>query len=298
MSCGEQHHKDNEMKILSGKEVSSRIYKSLENDIEFLKIIKNIPKLVVILIGDRIDSLLYVKMKKKKLLELGLECELIFFPEDTQDELVIKHISMFNSDKKIHGILVQLPLPNHMDTNSILNTIDYKKDVDGFHFKNYGLLTINNFQESFVPCTAQAVMEFFNFYNISLLGKNVVIVGASKVIGLPVSLLCLHQNATVTICHKFTENIKEKTKMADILIVCCGVKHLINKSHIKKGCIIIDVGIHKENKKILGDVNQESIKNIAHSCSSVPGGVGPVTISVLIKHLIKATLLQTKDIHQ
>tara|TARA_Y100000590_G_scaffold442121_1_gene569805 strand:- start:235 stop:1122 length:888 start_codon:yes stop_codon:yes gene_type:complete len=285
------------MKKLLGKHVSQSIYEQLQPSLLMLKQNNIIPSLMVVIVGERSDSLLYVKMKKKKCAELGVECNINFLSETVTTSEICDFIKKYNENNSIYGILVQLPLPQHIDTNMVLNCVDPKKDVDGFHTLNMGNLALNQFEnERFSPCTAIACMEFFDYYDIDLKGKDVVIIGASRVIGLPVSLLCLYKNATVTITHIHTKNLNEKTKNADIIISCCGVKHLVNSDYIKKDVILLDVGITKENGKIYGDINQDSVKELAQALTPVPGGVGPVTIAVLIKHVVKATLNQTNVI--
>ena len=276
------------MKIFSGVDVSNFNYEQLMPKLKKIKSLKIKPKMKVILVGDREDSLLYVKMKKKKCISLGIECELIFFPEESYDDLIIQHIRLYNNDSSIHGILLQLPLPVHMNTNKIVATINPKKDIDGFHYENIGKLTLNENTPYFSPCTALACMNFFDYYNIDIKGKDIIVIGASRVIGLPVSLMCVNRCATVTTCHIYTKNIKEKIKKGDIIISCCGVKHLINKEDVKENAIILDVGITKENKKIYGDINPENMENYIYGMTPVPGGIGPVTISVLIKQLVDA----------
>ena len=284
------------MKIINGKEVAESIYKDLSIKINNLKNNNIIPCLAVIIVGDRKDSNTYVEMKNKKCLELGIKSEIYRLSELITEWELLDRIKELNKNKLVHGILVQLPLPNHINKVKILDAINPKKDVDGFHFSNMGKLSLNT-TPSFVPCTPLGVIELFKYYNIDLVGKHIVVIGKSNIVGLPLSLLLLHQEATVTICHIKTKNIKEITKKADILISACGQPQIIKKDWLKDNVGIIDIGINaikddskKRGYRLVGDVDFEDVKEKSLFCTPVPGGVGPMTIAMLMKQTIDATL--------
>ena len=270
-------------KLLISKPIINKIYEDIYQKINKLNYIIG---LAVILIGNREDSISYIKMKQKKCKELGIESYLFHFNETITENIIIEKIQELNNDNKIHGILIQLPLPQHTNGNKIIHSIDYKKDVDGFHFINMGKLTINS-KPLFIPCTPLGCFELLKYYNIPIKGKHIVIIGSSIVVGLPLSLLLLHNGATPTLCNINTENIKLISKTADILIVCCGVPKLINNEWIKKDCIIIDIGFNKIDGKIIGDVDFENVIHKVKYITPVPGGIGPMTIAMLIKNTIK-----------
>ena len=284
-------------KILNGKLVADNIYNELNYKIDLLKKSNITPRIEVILIGNRSDSELYVKMKQKKCEKLNIICSINKYEENCTQIEIINLINKFNKDKYVHGILVQLPLPIHLDTNSILNEINYLKDVDGFNDINIGKLTSNN-NPNFYSCTAQGCIEILDFYNIKISGKIVTIVGCSNVVGLPLSLLLLHRNATPIICHSLTPNLINLTKQADILITACGQIEMIKNDWIKKDCIIIDVGINRKNDptkkkgyRTVGDVDFDDVKDKVSYITPVPGGVGPMTICILINNIIKSAFI-------
>mgnify|MGYP003981340931 FL=1 len=227
-------------KILDGKKTAAEIYNELQHDITLLKQNDITPGLSVILVGDRTDSKTYVAMKQKKCRELGIFSKLIKLEEDVSEDKIIKIIHDLNNDDKINGILIQLPLPKHLNENKILSTVKLSKDVDGFHFENIGRLSVDK-QPLFVPCTPKGCLEILDRYKIDLCGKNICILGRSAIVGLPLSSLLLYRNATITICHSKTENISEITKQADILIAACGRTEMVKKDWIKDNCIIIDI---------------------------------------------------------
>ena len=277
------------MKIIDGKEVSSKIYEDLKKEIS----INNLkPCLAVIIVGERKDSMTYVNMKHKKCLELGIESRLIKLSQlITQTELLYE-INELNNDNKVDGILVQLPLPDHIDKTTVLEAISIEKDVDGFHYSNMGKLAINT-NPFFIPCTPLGVIELLNYYNIELEGKHVVMIGKSNIVGLPLSLMLLNAEATVTVCHVKTKNIKEITRKADILISACGQPEMIKSDWISENVDIIDIGISpikddtkKRGYRLVGDVDFENVKEKVNYITPVPGGVGPMTIAMLMKQTI------------
>lgn len=281
------------MKIIDGKEVSNFIYLKLK---EKIKLLEKRPCLSVIIVGNRKDSNAYVGMKRKKCIELGINSSILKLSElITQMELLSK-IEELNNDNYIDGILVQLPLPDHIDKNLILESIDVEKDVDGFHYSNMGKLAINT-NPSFYPCTPLGVIELFKYYNIDLEGKNIVVIGKSNIVGLPLSLLLMHQEATVTVCHIKTKNIKDITRKADILISACGQPQMIKKDWIKDNVDIIDIGISpikddtkKKGYRLVGDVDFEDVKEKVNYITPVPGGVGPMTVAMLMKQTVLSSM--------
>lgn len=237
--------------------------------------------------GDDPASRVYVNSKKKACAEIGYYSEEHALPESTTEGELLSLVEKLNGDEKIHGILVQLPLPKHIDEEKIINAINPKKDVDAFHPVNVGKIMIGNFD--FLPCTPAGVMELINEAGIDLTGKNCVVVGRSNIVGKPQAMLLLHKNATVTICHSKTKNIKEITKNADVLVAAVGRAQMFDGDYIKDGAVVIDVGMNRlENKKLVGDVDFESAEKKASYITPVPGGVGPMTIAMLMKNTLTA----------
>ena len=277
-------------KILSGKEVSARIKAELKNEADKLKAQGIMPGLAVIIVGDDPASRVYVNNKKKACEELGILSEEYALPAETKEEELLALIDKLNADKNISGILVQLPLPKGIDEEKVINRISPKKDVDAFHPANVGKIMIGNYD--FVPCTPAGVMELIAESGIDISGKECVIVGRSNIVGKPMSMLLLHQNGTVTVCHSKTKDLKEVTKRADILVVAVGRPEFITGDMVKEGAVVIDVGINRlENKKLVGDVEFESVEKLASAITPVPGGVGPMTIAMLMKNTIKAAII-------
>ena len=282
------------VEIIDGTKVSDELKLSLKPRIQSL-LEQNIrPGLGVILIGDNIESKTYVSMKHKTCLELGIMTEIHRFSKDINEKLVIETIQTMNQKASIHGIMVQLPLPEHLDKDRILNTIRDTKDVDGMTTINAGKL----FQGEPVPfysCTLKGCIELLDHYDIMISKKNVTIIGSSNLVGLPLSMMLLHRGATVTICNENTRDIIEHIKHADILITCCGVPQLIKKDWINDNTVIIDVGINKikddskeKGYRLVGDVDYENVKDKASYITPVPGGVGPMTIAVLMEQIVDA----------
>lgn len=266
------------MQILDGKSLSGK----LKDDIiiEF-STHKRIPILAVITIGDDSSSEVYVRNKKKACEYVGFSFMHFSYTSDTKENIIIKKIKELNKDDTVNGILLQLPIPEKFDVDKIINTIDPKKDVDGLTNDSMGKLMNRKYE--MIPCTPKGIMEIIKFYNIDLEGKNVCVVGRSSLVGKPISMLCSDKNATVTICHSKTQNLKKHTKDADILIVAVGKKWLIDKTMIKKDAIIIDVGINTEDGKIYGDVNP-NVESVCSMMTPVPGGVGPMTVACLLQN--------------
>ena len=283
-------------KILSGKEVSASVYSDIKSRIDTLRSREITPNLSVLLVGNNPASEVYVNSKSKRFSKLGLLSETIKLPEDISQDHLISKIEELNEDNKIHGILVQLPLPKHIDTDSIIKAIKPQKDVDGFHPYNLGTLLMGKPQ--FIPCTPKGIMRIFEYYQIDLSGMHVVVVGRSNIVGRPISVLTSlknkFSNATTTLCHSGSENMIQYLQDADIIILALGSPEFFKENHIKKGAIIIDVGINRindqsdGNKKLVGDADQESLVGKAGAISPVPGGVGPMTIAMLVENTIEA----------
>lgn len=279
--------------IIDGKTLAKKIRMELKEKCEEL-INKHIqPKLVVIMVGDNPASKVYVKNKSKACNEVGILYEEYLLEEDTTQEELIKLIKKLNEDKEVNGILLQSPIPQHLDINEAFKAITYAKDVDGFTPSSVGKLCIG--ENTFISCTPYGVMKMFEEYNIDLTGKNVVILGRSNIVGKPLIQCCLQKNATVTVCHSKTKNLSEHTKQADIIISAIGKPKFVTSEMVKDGVIVIDVGINRdENGKLVGDVDFENVKEKASYITPVPGGVGPMTIAMLMSNVIKATIQQNK----
>jgi len=285
-----------DVKILSGNDTAQLVYHSLNNRVISLAD-KNIrPGLCVVLIGDDPASQIYVRTKTKKLRSLGLLSESIILPSDVKEKKVIKIINDLNNDSKYHGILVQFPLPGHITTQNIINSIKPEKDVDGFHPENVGWLSIG--KPRFIPCTPKGIMRILDHYNIDLNGKNIVVIGRSNIVGRPISILTSLNsqgaNGTCTICHSRTKNIEKFTISADVIITAIGSPNYLKGDMIKRGAVLIDVGINRvnsDNEKgyvIVGDVDWDSVLDKASFITPVPGGVGPMTIAMLAENTIEA----------
>ena len=285
-----------EPKILSGKEVSNSVYAALKGRITTLKSQSIIPSLAVIIVGEDAASQVYVRNKTRQFLNHGLFSDTITYPSDITQEVLLSKIYELNKNIQFHGILVQLPLPNHIDEDAIIDAIDPKKDVDGFHPYNLGCLAAG--KPIFIPCTPKGIMRIFHHYNISISGKHVVVVGRSNIVGRPISILTslkqVNSNGTTTICHSGTENIGQYTKQADIIILALGSPEFLKGKDIKEGAVIIDVGINRVDNdspkgyKIVGDGEETSLKGKASAHTPVPGGVGPMTIAMLVENTVEA----------
>lgn len=273
--------------LMDGLSVSLRIRNEVKLEIEENKYK---PSLVVIQVGNDKASNLYIKNKLKASKDTGINVEHIKFESDTKEEVIINKIKELNLRSDVNGILVQLPLPKGFDEGKIINSIDPVKDVDGLTYENVGNLVLEN--DCLVSCTPLGVIELLKAYNVKLEGKHVVIVGRSNLVGKPLIQLLLKHDATVSICHSKTINIKNITKTADVLIVAAGHANLITKDMVKDKAVVIDVGINKENNILCGDVNFNDVKKKASLITPVPGGVGPMTVACLIKNILKAYKFQ------
>ena len=280
--------------VIDGKELAKKVRENLKVECENLKVKGIIPKFAVIMVGEDPASKIYVKSKSKACNEIGIEYEEHILDDKITQEELINLIHKLNEDKTVNGILLQSPIPKHLDIDEAFREISYKKDVDGFNPVNVGRLLLN--QDTFVSCTPYGIMKMFEEYKIDLEGKNVVIIGRSNIVGKPLLACCLNRHATVTVCHSRTKNLKEKTKNADVLVAAIGRPNFITADMVKDGAVIIDVGINRgENKKITGDVDYENVKEKASYITPVPGGVGPMTVAMLMNNVIKATINQNKS---
>ena len=277
--------------IIDGKELAKKIRANLKIECEELKK-KNInSKLAVIMVGEDPASKVYVRNKSRACEDVGIKYEEYLLDVNTTQKELIELIEKLNNDKTINGILLQSPIPSNLDVNEAFRTISPQKDVDGFNPINVGKLVLN--QDTFVSCTPYGIMKMFEEYDIDLTGKNVVILGRSNIVGKPLIHCCLNKNATVTSCHSKTQNIAQKAKEADVLISAIGKANFVTADMVKDGAVVIDVGINRlDNGKITGDVDFESVKEKASYITPVPGGVGPMTIAMLMNNVIKATRRQ------
>ncbi|PIR12691.1 bifunctional methylenetetrahydrofolate dehydrogenase/methenyltetrahydrofolate cyclohydrolase FolD [Candidatus Falkowbacteria bacterium CG11_big_fil_rev_8_21_14_0_20_39_10] len=272
------------VKVLDGKKLSQKIKNDLKREIKNLSLK---PGLAIVLVGQNPASKIYVKQKSKIGAEIGIKTTIHKLPSSVAEKKLLELINKLNKNKNVHGIIVQLPLPKRINPAKVIKTIDPKKDVDGFHPLNAGNLFLG--QKSFVPATPAGIMELLNSYKIKIAGRHSVVVGRSNIVGKPIALLLLEKNATVTICHSQTKNLSQITHQADILISAVGQPNLIKKNMIKKGVVIIDVGINRlGNKKIVGDVDFKNCKSMARAITPVPNGVGPMTIAMLMKNCVEA----------
>lgn len=279
--------------IIDGKGLAKKIRENLKKDVEELKKEGIIPKFAVILIGDDPASKIYVRNKNKACIEIGIDYEEHVLKQDTTMEELLKLIDKLNNNKSINGILLQSPLPKHLDINEALKRIDYKKDVDGFNPINVGKLSLG--QDCFISCTPYGIIKMLEEYKIPIEGKKAVIIGRSNIVGKPLIQCLLSKNATVTVCHSKTQNIEEITKSSDIIITAMGKPRFLKENMVKQGATVIDVGINRmENGKIVGDVDFEEVSKKTSYITPVPGGVGPMTIAMLMNNIIKATKEQNK----
>ena len=280
------------MQILDGKALSKKIKEDIKAKVKVLKEQKGItPGLAVILVGDDPASHTYVKMKAKSCKEVGIYSVTHEMPDDIKEDEILETIAMMNTNPNIDGILIQLPLPNHIDSTKVLEMVAPEKDVDGFHPFNVGRLVTN--LDGFVPCTPLGVMRLLKEYDINVEGMNAVVVGASNIVGKPMANLLLNANATVDICHIYTKDLKAHTLNADILLVGVGRANLITEDMVKEGAIVIDIGTNRlEDGRLVGDVDFEKISKKVTYITPVPGGVGPMTIAMLIENTLTASKLR------
>ena len=282
------------MVLLDGKALSAKIKEEVKVEVEEIVKEKEItPGLAVILVGNDAASATYVASKAKACKDAGIYSVVHEMPDSITQEELLETISMMNKNPKLDGILVQLPLPKHIDTTTVLEAIDPLKDVDGFHAYNVGRVVSN--LDSFIPATPFGVIRMFEEYNIDVVGKDVVVIGSSDIVGKPMASLLINKKATVTVCNSRTKDLKSHTLRADIVIIAVGVPHLLKGDMVKDGAVVIDVGINRlDTGKLVGDADFENLKNKCSHLTPVPGGVGPMTIAMLLKNTIKAAKLRDK----
>ena len=274
-------------KIIDGKHISQEIKDELKQEVAALKASGRECALAVIQVGNDPASSVYVRNKKKACEYIGIRSLSYELDENTSEDELLALIDKLNADPSVHGILCQLPLPKHMDEDKVIKRISPEKDVDGFHPQNVGALVIG--QQGFVSCTPAGIIQLLKRSNIQMEGKHCVVIGRSNIVGKPMALLMLRENATVTICHSRTRNLKELCKEADILIVAIGKPQFITADYVKEGAVVIDVGIHRnENNKLCGDVKYDEVEPVASAITPVPGGVGPMTIAMLMHNCVEA----------
>ena len=280
------------MQIIDGKKVSAEVKERVRQQTLQLKNDYNItPGLAVVIVGDDPASRVYVNNKKKACEVVGFKSEEYALPAGTTQEELLDLVKTLNTKEDINGILVQLPLPKHLDDKAVIEAIDPKKDVDAFHAVNVGKIMLGEYD--FLPCTPAGVMEMLHSYDIPVEGKECVVIGRSNIVGKPMGMLLLHENGTVTICHSRTKNLAEVCRRADILVAAVGIPKFVKADMVKEGAVVIDVGMDRdENGKLCGDVDFENVKDKCSFITPVPGGVGPMTISTLMKNTLKACKLQ------
>ncbi|MFN4070167.1 MAG: bifunctional 5,10-methylenetetrahydrofolate dehydrogenase/5,10-methenyltetrahydrofolate cyclohydrolase [Thermus caldifontis] len=273
-------------RILSGHEVAKSVYQELK---ETLRSLPFVPSLRVIRLGDDPASVSYVRLKDKRARELGLLSQVEVYPADTPEGALLERIETLNQDPEVDGILVQLPLPAHIRTERVLEAISPLKDVDGFHPFNVGKLWSGG--EGLFPCTPLGIVRLLQHYGVELRGKEVVVLGRSNIVGKPLAGLLLREDATVTVAHSRTRNLPEITRRAEVLVVAVGKPHLVRKEWVRPGAIVVDVGVNRVDEKLLGDVHPE-VAEVASAVTPVPGGVGPMTVAMLMANTVKAAILR------
>ena len=278
--------------IIDGKTVSASVKQEVADECAKIFAKKGIkPGLAVIIVGDDPASRVYVNNKKKACELVGFISREYALPAETTQEELLDLVNTLNNDNEINGILCQLPLPKHLDEKAVIEAISPQKDVDAFHAVNVGKIMIGDFD--FLPCTPAGVMELLAYYNIDITGKECVVLGRSNIVGKPMSMLLLHKNGTVTVCHSRTKNLEEVCKRADILVAAVGIPKFVKANMVKEGAVVIDVGINRdENGKLCGDVDFAEVENLASYITPVPGGVGPMTIAMLMKNTLTAFKFQ------
>lgn len=275
------------MNLIDGKEISNLIKEEIKQEIQELKLeYERVPGLAVVIVGDDPASKVYVNSKVKTCEQLGIYSEKYIFSNDISQDSLLELIQKLNTDININGVLVQLPLPKHIDAKLVIDAIIPSKDVDGFNAENIGKVLIGE-SNTFKSCTPYGVIELLKRYNLPIIGQDVVIVGRSNIVGKPLAAMFINESATVTVCHSKTKNLKEKVKNADIVVAALGIPNFVTMDMVKEDAIVIDVGINRlENGKLCGDVDFENVSKIASYITPVPGGVGPMTIAMLMKNTL------------
>ena len=275
-----------QVRMLSGHEVAEAVYKELKEKLASLSFV---PSLRVIRLGEDPASVSYVRLKDRRARELGLRSQVEVYPEDFPEEALLERIEALNRDEDVDGILVQLPLPRHIRAERVLEAISPLKDVDGFHPVNVGRLWSGG--EGLFPCTPLGVIRLLRHYGVELRGKEVVVIGRSNIVGKPLAALLLREDATPTLAHSKTENLPEVTRRAQVLVVAAGRPHLVRKAWVRPGAVVVDVGVNRVEGRLLGDVHPE-VAEVAGALTPVPGGVGPMTVAMLMANTVKAALLR------
>ena len=280
--------------IINGKQIAADIKEEMKVKVEDLKQEGIHPCLAVIQVGEDPASTVYVNNKKKTCAAIGIESRSYNLPADASEEELLNLVARLNEDELVNGILVQLPIPDHMDEKKVIRAISPMKDVDGFHPQNAGALSIGD--TGFVSCTPAGVIQLLKRSGISIEGKECVVVGRSNIVGKPMALLLLQENGTVTICHSRTKDLASVCRRADILVAAVGRPKFFDDSYVKEGACVIDVGIHRDqNNKLCGDVDFDKVEPIASAITPVPGGVGPMTIAMLMVNVVEAAIRQSRD---
>ena len=277
-------------KLINGKEISAAVKSRVANEVTELKKKGVTPGLAVIIVGEDPASQVYVRNKELACEAVGFYSRKIELPESTTEEELLAVIEELNADERINGILCQLPLPRHLDEKTVINSIKYEKDVDAFHPVNVGKIMIGDFD--FLPCTPAGVMEMLKYEGIDPAGKHAVVIGRSNIVGKPMAMLLLHSNATVTVCHSKTQNLKEICRQADILVAAVGRANFVTADMVKEGAVVIDVGMNRLDGKLCGDVDFAAVEPKCSAITPVPGGVGPMTIATLMQNTLTAAKRQ------
>ena len=274
--------------IIDGKHVSAVIRSNVAEEIAQFKAEHGVtPGLAVVIVGENPASMVYVRNKKKACDQVGINSYEVALSADVSETELIAKVNELNADPKVHGILVQLPLPAHINEEAVINAIDPKKDVDAFHPSNVGKIMIGNY--SFLPCTPAGIMDLLEYYKVDVSGKKCVVLGRSNIVGKPMAHLLLEKNGTVTVCHSRTANLKEETRAADVLVVAIGRPEFVGADMVKRGAVVIDVGINRTSEgKLVGDVDFNAVSEVASYITPVPGGIGPMTITTLLKNTLTA----------
>lgn len=285
------------MKIIDGKACAQHIKNQIAKEVEKINAIGfRVPKMAIMLVGDRPDSISYVRSKEKTCKSLGMDCDTYIFPEDTPEKDIMDLIARLNQDCNVDAMLIQLPLPAHYDSAKILDSIDYRKDADGLHLMNVGLLHLG--EPYVMPCTPKGIMSLLETNGIEVAGKHAVVIGRSQLVGEPTAQLLIRQNATVTLCHSHTNNLSQITRIADIVITAAGSPNLLKAEDFKEGAILIDVAINRTDDGLEGDVysprTREALEQRLSAATPVPGGVGPMTIAMLMQNVLDMYKIKNK----
>ncbi len=274
--------------ILDGKIVAEKILEHTKNTVLFLKKHSVTPKLVVIVVGEVEASAVYVGHKIKACKKIGVHSEVLYFDENISQKQLVGEIHKLNNDESVHGFIIQLPLPKHLHVQDLINEINPKKDADGFHYENLGKMFLSKHSEDLAPCTPKVIIQMLEHYKIDLAGLNVVVIGRSNIVGKPIATMLTNRDATVTICHSQTKNLSKHTLDADLIILAVGKPLFLKADMVKSNCIIIDVGIHRLDGKIVGDADFEALASKVKAITPVPGGVGPLTVACLLQNAVNS----------